>query len=143
VLSAQFEQSYAARQGQRQLRLAAAAVGGIWHAHVVVIIELRAGLWMLKEEAEGVGVIRGYIAAVEAPDGIRYVARLQHLNPTQGPKLGEFWEWEKAVEAILAEQPRPIFVDPYRDLKYSDRSQRAERLEQIRRRRRFAGRLSD
>jgi hypothetical protein len=122
----------------------------------MLIIELRAGLWMLKEPSaadaghgtdagadDGAGKIRGYIAQIEAPDGIRYVARLPALNPTRGPKLGEFWEWDKALEAILAEQPRPIVIDPYRDLKYSDPAGRAERLEQRRLRRKYAGRLSD
>ena len=100
---------------------------------------------MLKDEGEcgAPGVIRGYIAAIEAPDGKRFIARLPQLNPTQGPKLGEFWEWEKAIEAIECEQPRAIVIDPYRDLRYSDPTMRATRLEQLKRRRRFAGRLGD
>ena len=100
---------------------------------------------MLKDEGEdgAAGVIRGYISAIDAADGTRFVARLPHLNPTQGPKLGEFWEWERAIEAILAEQPKPIVIDPYRDLKYSDPAGRADRLEQLKRRRRLAGRFSD
>jgi hypothetical protein len=111
----------------------------------MVIIELRAGLWMVKDQSgeNSVGLIRGYIAQIEAPDGIRYLARLPHLNPTQGPKLGEFWEWDRAVEAILSEQPRPIGIDPYRDLRYSDPAGRAERLEQRRLRRKYSGRLVD
>jgi hypothetical protein len=116
----------------------------------MVIIELRDGLWMLKDDVGadtdmggGTGTIRGYISQIDAPDGVRYVARLPALNPTRGPKLGEFWEWDKALEAILAERPRPIVIDPYRDLKYSDPASRAERLEQRRLRRKYAGRFSD
>jgi len=69
-----------------------------------LVIELRDGLWMVKQEgAPGQpGVIRGYLSRVEAADGIRYLARLPHLNPTQGARLGEFWAWERAVDALLA-----------------------------------------
>ena len=75
-----------------------------------LIIELRPALWMVKEEGRdgGPGVIRGYLSAVEAADGIRYLARLPHLNPTQGLRLGEFWEWDRAVEAVLADHSWPI-----------------------------------
>jgi hypothetical protein len=100
---------------------------------------------MLKDQGDvgSAGLIRGYITQIEAPDGVRYLARLPSLNPTQGPKLGEFWEWEKAIEAVLAEQPRPIVIDPYRDLRYSDPAGRAERLEQRRLRRKYANRFSE
>jgi hypothetical protein len=109
-----------------------------------LIIELRPALWMVKEPGRdgGPGVIRGYLSAVDAPDGIRYLARLPHLNPTQGVRLGEFWEWERAVEAVLAEQPRPLVADPFRDLRYSEPGENADRLERGRQRRRFAGRFS-
>ena len=109
----------------------------------LTIIELRPGLWMVKEPGSdgGPGVIRGYLSAVSAPDGIRYCARLPHLNPTQGPSIGEYWEWERAIDAIVAEKPRPIEIDPYRDLHYSDPAERAKRLEERRKRRRFSGRL--
>ena len=109
-----------------------------------LIIELRAGLWMVKDEGrDGTPpVIRGYLSTVEAPDGIRYLARLPHLNPTQGLRLGEFWEWQRAVDAVLAEQPRPLVADPFRDLRYTEPGENAERLEARRQRRRFAGRFS-
>lgn len=109
-----------------------------------LIIELRPGLWMVKQPGSDrePGVIRGYISAVEASDGIRYLARLPHLNPTQGIRLGEFWEWERAVAAVLAEQPRPLVADPFRDLRYTEPGENAERLERGRQRRRFAGRFS-
>lgn len=108
-----------------------------------LIIELRPGLWMVKQPGDGggPGVIRGYLSAVDAPDGPRYLARLPHLNPTQGLRLGEFWELQRAVDAVLAEQPRPL-SDPYRDLRYTQPGENAERLEARRQRRRFAGRLS-
>lgn len=98
---------------------------------------------MLKQEgAEGQpGVIRGYLSVVEAPDGIRYLARLPHLNPRQGLRLGEFWEWDRAVEAVLAEEPRPLVVDPFRELRYTEPGENAERLQRQRRRRRFSERF--
>jgi len=109
-----------------------------------LIIELRAGLWMVKDEGSdgGPGVIRGYLSTIEVAGGIRYLARLPHLNPTQGLRLGEFWEWAKAVEAVLAEQPRPLVADPFRAERYTEPGENAERLESARRRRRFAGRFS-
>ncbi len=109
-----------------------------------LIIELRAGLWMVKDEGcdGGPGVIRGYLSVVEVAGGIRYLARLPHLNPTQGLRLGEFWEWQKAVDAVLAEQPRPLVADPYRAERYTEPGENAERLESARNRRRFAGRFS-
>ena len=109
-----------------------------------LIIELRAGLWMVKEPGRdgGPGVIRGYLSSIEVAGGIRYLARLPHLNPTQGLRLGEFWEWQKAVEAVLAEQPRPLVADPYRAERYTEPGENAERLESARKRRRFAGRFS-
>lgn len=88
------------------------------------------------------GVIRGYISVVEVADGTRYLARLPHLNPTQGLRLGEFWEWDRAIEAVLAEQPRPLVADPFRAERYTEPGENAERLESARRRRRFAGRFS-
>jgi hypothetical protein len=109
------------------------------------IIELTTGLWMVKHQGadlgEEVGVIRGYITAVEVAGEQRYCARLPHLNPRQGVRLGEFWEWDRAVEAILAEQPREYAPDPYRDLKRTKPGENAQRLEQARRRRRLAGRF--
>ena len=108
-----------------------------------LIIELRAGLWMVKDEGRdgGPGVIRGYLSTVEVAGGIRYLARLPHLNPTQGLRLGEFWEWHKAVEAVLAEQPRPLVADPFRAERYTEPGENAQRLESARKRRRFAGRF--
>ena len=109
-----------------------------------LIIELRAGLWMVKDEGRdgGPGVIRGYLSTLVVAGGIRYLARLPHLNPTQGLRLGEFWEWQKAVEAVLAEQPRPLVADPFRAERYTEPGENAERLEGARRRRRFVGRFS-
>ena len=105
-----------------------------------IVIELRTGLWMVKLAGteDEPGVIRGYINAVEAPDGRRFLARLPHLNPTQGIRLGEFWELDRAVAAVLAEQPRPLVADPWRDGRYSDPAELRRRLEGNRRRRRLA-----
>ena len=98
---------------------------------------------MVKEPGSdgGPGVIRGYLSQVEVAGGIRYLARLPHLNPTQGIRLGEFWEWQKAVDAVLAEQPRPLVADPFRAERYTEPGENAERLENARKRRRFAGRF--
>lgn len=98
---------------------------------------------MVKEQGSdgGPGVIRGYLSAIEVAGGIRYLARLPHLNPTQGIRLGEFWEWERAVEAVLAEQPRPLVADPFKDLRYTEPGENAERLEKRRQSRRFSGRF--
>lgn len=103
-----------------------------------LIIQLRPGLWMVKRP----GLIRGYISEIEAPDGIRYLARLPHLNPTQGLRLGEFWEWQRAVDAVMAEQPRPLLADPFRAERYTEPGENAARLEAARRRRRFANRFN-
>jgi len=69
-----------------------------------LIIELNDGMWLIKQPGAlgEPGVIRGYLFRVEAADGIRYLARLPHLYPTQGARLGEFWQWERAVAAVLA-----------------------------------------
>ena len=108
------------------------------------IIELRTGLWMVKEQApdDAVGTIRGYITRIELADGVRFLARLPHLNPTQGLRIGEYWEWGKAVAAVLEAQPRPLIEDPFKDLRYSDPAERQHALERSRQRRRFAGRFS-
>jgi hypothetical protein len=106
-----------------------------------IVIELTTGLWMVKEQAHEVGTIRGYITTIEVAGELRYCARLPHLNPTQGIRLGEYWEWDRALEAILAETPRDYAPDPYRDLKRTKPGENAQRLERARRRRRLAGRF--
>jgi hypothetical protein len=106
-----------------------------------IVIELTTGLWMVKEQANEVGTIRGYITTVDVAGEVRFCARLPHLNPTQGLRLGEYWEWDRALEAILAEQPRDYVPDPYRDLRRTKPGENAQRLEQARRRRRLAGRF--
>jgi hypothetical protein len=106
-----------------------------------IVIELTTGLWMVKEQANEVGTIRGYITTVDVAGEVRFCARLPHLNPTQGLRLGEYWEWDRALEAILAEQPRDYAPDPYRDLRRTKPGENAQRLEQARRRRRLAGRF--
>ena len=113
------------------------------HSSDPLVIELRSGLWMVKQPGSdgGPGVIRGYLSRIEVAGGIRYLARLPHLNPTQGIRLGEYWEWQKAVDAVLAEQPRPLVADPFRAERYTEPGENAERLENARKRRRFAGRF--
>lgn len=92
----------------------------------IVIIELRTGLWMVKEQPKdaAVGVIRGYLSAVPAAavrstavsaigacstraDAVTYVARLPHFNPAEGPPLGEYREWALAVQRVLSSSVSP------------------------------------
>ncbi|WP_430593459.1 hypothetical protein [Humidisolicoccus flavus] len=97
--------------------------------------ELGDGLVMVAQD----GVTRGFITRVQAKDGERFEARLRHLNPGQGPSLGEFWAIERAAEAILAEPVRTFGRDPFRDLtNYATRDEMRERTERLRQRRRFS-----
>lgn len=115
------------------------------HTDPPIIIELRTGLWMVKTQGEGdaVGVIRGYLQSIDVKGEPRFLARLPHLNPTQGLRVGEYWEWQRAVDAILAERPRRLTPNPFGDEHYSTREEREGRLETARQRRRFAGRFTD
>lgn len=92
----------------------------------VIIIELHRGLWMVKQQPrrslrptlvprgrgrvkrgrEAVGVIRGYLSETPTATGVHYTARLPQLGPTQGPRLGEFGDWDRAVAAVLAATTR-------------------------------------
>ena len=75
----------------------------------IVVIELRTGLWMVKEQPKGaaVGVIRGYLSEAPSADGTRFLARLPHFNPAEGPLLGEYREWALAVQRVLSSSASP------------------------------------
>lgn len=89
------------------------------------------------------GATRGFIVQIEVKGEVRFEARLRHVNPGQGTRIGEYWELEKAIAAILAEPPRFVGRDPFRELtNYASRDQMRERTERKRLQRR-AGRYLD
>ncbi|SDS41611.1 hypothetical protein [Agrococcus carbonis] len=100
------------------------------------VTDLGPGFWMVSVA----GVTRGFIVQVAVRDEIRFEARLRHINPGQGTRIGEYWELEKAIAAIIAEPPRFTGRDPFRELtNYASRDQMRERTERKRLQRR-AGR---
>lgn len=89
------------------------------------------------------GATRGFIVQIEVKGEVRYEARLRHVNPGQGTRIGEYWELDKAIAAIIAEPPRYVGRDPFRELtNYASRDQMRERTERKRLQRR-AGRYFD
>lgn len=100
------------------------------------VTDLGPGFWMVSVA----GATRGFITQIVVKDEIRFEARLRHLNPGQGTRIGEYWEIERAIAAIVAEPPRFTGRDPFRELtNYASRADMAERTERLRQRRR-AGR---
>jgi hypothetical protein len=100
------------------------------------VTDLGPGFWMVSVA----GTTRGFIVQVAVRDEIRFEARLRHINPGQGTRIGEYWELEKAIAAIVAEPPRFTGRDPFRELtNYASRDQMRERTERKRLQRR-AGR---
>jgi hypothetical protein len=101
------------------------------------VTDLGPGFWMVSVA----GATRGFIVQIEVRGEIRYDARLRHMNPGQGTRIGEYWELEKAITAILAEPPRFVGRDPFRELtNYATRDEMRERTERKRLQRR-AGRF--
>lgn len=101
------------------------------------VTDLGPGFWMVSVA----GTTRGYVIQVEVKGETRFDARLRHLNPSQGTRIGEYWELEKAVAAIIAEPPRFSGRDPFRELtNYATRDEMRERTERKRLQRR-AGRF--
>jgi hypothetical protein len=89
------------------------------------------------------GATRGFIVQIEVRGEVRFEARLRHVNPGQGTRIGEYWELDKAIAAIIAEPPRFVGRDPFRELtNYASRDQMRERTERKRLQRR-AGRYLD
>ncbi|GEK81167.1 hypothetical protein [Agrococcus baldri] len=102
-----------------------------------VVTDLGPGFWMVSVA----GATRGYVVQVVVKEEIRFEARLRHMNPGQGTRIGEYWEIEKAIAAIVAEPPRFTGRDPFRELtNYATREQMRERTERKRLQRR-AGRF--
>ena len=100
------------------------------------LTDLGLGMWLVSLH----GANRGTITEVEVAGEVRFRARLRHFNPGQGVLIGEYWEFEKAVAAILAETPKTIGRDPFRELtNYASREAMLERAERARLRRK-AGR---
>jgi hypothetical protein len=91
------------------------------------------GLWMVSVA----GATRGSITQIEVKGELRFQARLRHLDPGRGTRIGEYWELGKAVAALMAEVPRYHGRDPFRELtNYVSRDQMRERTERARQRRR-------
>lgn len=100
------------------------------------VTDLGPGFWMVSVR----GATRGFIVQIEVKGETRYEARLRHMNPGQGTRIGEYWELEKAIAAIIAEPSRYVGRDPFRELtNYATRDDMRERTERKRLQRR-AGR---
>lgn len=103
------------------------------HDLQATLTDIGLGMWLVTLA----GTTRGTITQVNVGNEIRYQARLRHMNPGQGVQIGEYWELEKAVEAILAETPKLPGRDPFKQLtNYASREEMADRTEQARLRRR-------
>ncbi|WP_072313003.1 hypothetical protein [Agrococcus sp. Marseille-P2731] len=122
------------RDDRERADVQAAALAGDIGATVT---DLGPGFWMVSVS----GQTRGFVIQVEVRGEVRYDARLRHLNPRQGTRIGEYWELAKAVAAIVAEPPRYVGRDPFRELtNYVSRDEMRERTERKRLQRR-AGRF--
>lgn len=100
------------------------------------VTDLGPGFWMVSVA----GATRGFIVQIEVKGEVRFEARLRHVNPGQGTRIGEYWEFDRAIGAIIAEPPRFVGRDPFRELtNYASREQMLERTERKRLQRR-AGR---
>ena len=127
----EFDEWRAARE-RADAQAAAAAAGDA----SATVTDLGPGFWMVSVR----GATRGFIVQVEVRGEVRFEARLRHMNPGQGTRIGEYWELEKAISAILAEPPRFTGRDPFRELtNYATRDEMRERTERKRLQRR-AGR---
>lgn len=118
---------------QEQRRLADVQASAAAHDLEATLTDLGHGMWLVSRA----GVTRGTVTEVFVRDETRYQARLRHLNPGQGVMIGQYWELDRAVEAILAEAPKTPGRDPFRQLtNYASREQMREREERLRQRRR-------
>ena len=123
------------RSRERTDAQAAAAASDI----SATVTDLGPGFFMVSVA----GATRGFIVQIEVKGEVRFEARLRHVNPGQGTRIGEYWELDKAIAAILAEPPRFVGRDPFRELtNYASRDQMRERTERKRLQRR-AGRYFD
>lgn len=133
TLVTEFEDWRAAREAADAQAAAAA------HDVEAQLTALGPGFWMVTLS----GMTRGFITQIRVGDEERFEARLRHINPGQGTRIGEYWELQRAVEAILAESPKFVGSrDPFAELtRYASRDDmraRTERLRLQRRSRRYA-----
>lgn len=102
------------------------------------VTPLGEGLWLVSVA----GVSRGTVRRVVVKGAERFEARLRHIDPGHGTRIGEYFELATAVAALRAEVPRFVGRDPFKELtNYVSREQMRERTERMRQRRR-AGRYS-
>lgn len=112
-------------QRERTDAQAAAAASDVSAA----VTDLGPGFWMVSVA----GITRGFVIQVEVKGEVRFDARLRHLNPGQGTRIGEYWELERAVAAIVAEPSRFVGRDPFKELtNYATRDEMRERTERKR-----------
>lgn len=127
---------YEAWRASREAADAQAAAAAAGDDASATVTDLGPGFWMVSIA----GATRGFITQVEVRGELRFEARLRHMNPGQGTRIGEYWEFERAIAAIVAEPPRFVGRDPFRELtNYASREQMLERTERRRLQRR-AGR---
>lgn len=120
------------RASKQHADASAAAAAAASDAHATVT-DLGPGFWMVTVS----GATRGFITQIVVKDEVRFEARMRHVNPGQGTRIGEYWELEKAIAAILQEPPQFIGRDPFRELtNYASREQMLERTERKRLQRR-------
>ncbi|WP_306231473.1 hypothetical protein [Agrococcus beijingensis] len=120
------------RASKQHADASAAAAAAASDAHATVT-DLGPGFWMVTVA----GATRGFITQIEVKDEVRFEARMRHMNPGQGTRIGEYWELEKAIAAILQEPPQFVGRDPFRELtNYASREQMLERAERKRLQRR-------
>lgn len=118
----------AKRQAEADAQAALAA-----HDLQASLTDLGLGMWLVTVA----GTNRGTITEIRVSEEVRYQARLRHFNPGQGVMIGEYWELDKAVEAVLAEIPKVPGKDPFKQLtNYASREEMRERTERMRLRRR-------
>ncbi|WP_144721657.1 hypothetical protein [Agrococcus jejuensis] len=102
------------------------------------VTPLGEGLWLVSVA----GVSRGTVRRIVVQGAERFEARLRHIDPGHGTRIGEYFELAKAVAALRAEAPRFVGRDPFKELtNYVSRDQMRERTERMRQQRR-AGRYS-
>ncbi|SDH26359.1 hypothetical protein [Agrococcus jejuensis] len=103
-----------------------------------IVTALGEGLWLVSVA----GVSRGTVRRIVVQGTERFEARLRHIDPGHGTRIGEYFELAKAVAALRAEVPRFVGRDPFKELtNYVSRDQMRERTERMRQQRR-AGRYS-
>lgn len=97
------------------------------------LTELAPGLWLVSV----LGATRGDVTRISVRGEVRFQARLRHLEPGHGLRVGEFWKLEHAVAAVVAAVPPVPGRDPFAELvAYASREQMLQRTLRAERRRR-------